>query len=80
MLLIRSKSLSMMSFITVVAGSFVEHEPVVVLVYRIYDPSSNRALAEPSAHAHLKHTAHNQAILTLTYRSLRSNRRSIPII
>ena len=55
----------MMSLITIVAGSLVEHEPLVVLIYRIYDPSSNRALAEPPVHSHLKHTAHIDAYLSL---------------
>ena len=53
-----------------------EPEPDVVLVYKIYDPSGNRTIAEMLAHTHHP-LARPILAITLTYRSLRRNRSSI---
>jgi hypothetical protein len=67
----------MTSYITG-AASLVEPGLDVVFDYKIRGPSGNRTLAEVPAHTHLKPTFHRIALaLTLTYRSLRSNRHSI---
>lgn len=64
-----------MLFITA-AGSLVEPEPDVVLVYKIYGLSDNRTNAEMLVHTHRPLATPIRAI-TLTYRSLRGNRSSI---
>jgi hypothetical protein len=48
----------------------------VLFVYKIHCPSDNCYLAEMPSHIHLEPTAAPTA-LTLSYRSLRSSRRSI---
>ena len=49
----------------------------VLFDYKVRCPSGNRKLAKMSAHIHLKPTTPALPILTLSYRSLRSSRRSI---
>ena len=58
------------------ATSLVEPGLDVLFVYKMRCPSRNRYLAEMPSHTHLKPTIRHAA-LTLTYRSLRSSRRSI---
>ena len=65
----------MTSYITG-AASLVDPGLDVLFVYKMRCPSRNRYLAEMPSHTHLKPTIRHAA-LTLTYRSLRSSRRSI---